>query len=72
MTTSNENIVRLIEDYDKQSRAIKEEALRFCWYMRGGLAYDEAILLSGQEREIISKLIKDNMETTKDSGLPFF
>jgi hypothetical protein len=29
-------------------------------------------LLSQQERTIIDKIIKDNMETTKKSGLPFF
>jgi hypothetical protein len=43
-----------------------------CWYMRGGLTYDEAMFLSSEEREIISKIIKDNLQTTKDSGLPFF
>lgn len=68
----NEQIVKLIESYDKQSRAIKEETLRFCWYMRGGLTYDEAIILSSQEREMISNIVKDNMETTKESGMPFF
>lgn len=40
--------------------------------MRGGLTYDEAMNLSQQEREIIGKIVKDNMETTKESGLPFF
>ena len=40
--------------------------------MRGGLSYDDAIMLSQSEREIVSSLIKENMETTKKSGLPFF
>ena len=40
--------------------------------MRGGISYDDAIMLSQVEREIVSKLIKENMETTKKSGLPFF
>ena len=40
--------------------------------MRGGLTYDEAMFLSQQEREIIAKIISDNLETTKESGLPFF
>ena len=40
--------------------------------MRGGLSYDDAFLLDYQERELISNLIKENMETTKKSGLPFF
>jgi len=40
--------------------------------MRGGISYDDAIMLSQVERDIIAKLIKENMETTKKSGLPFF
>jgi hypothetical protein len=62
----------MIESYDKESRAIKEEALKMCWFMRGGLTYEEAMYLSQSERELISKLIKSNIETTKESGLPFF
>lgn len=42
------------------------------WYMRGGLAYDQALQLSVTERMAISQLIKENLETTKKSGLPFF
>lgn len=40
--------------------------------MRGGLTYEEAMNLSSEERSIIGDLIKDNIETTKKSGLPFF
>lgn len=40
--------------------------------MRGGLTYDEAINLGSHEREMVSNIIKDNMETTKESGMPFF
>jgi len=40
--------------------------------MRGGVTYNEAMFLSQQEREIIGSIIKEHMETTKESGLPFF
>ncbi len=40
--------------------------------MRGGLTYDQSMALSIQERELINELIKENLETTKKSGLPFF
>lgn len=40
--------------------------------MRGGLSYDDAMLLSAEDRKIIAGLIKENIETTKKSGLPFF
>ena len=72
MILSNEDIAKLITDYDKESKAFKEEVLRICWHMRGGLTYEEGFMLSQQERDIIGNIIKDNMETTKKSGMPFF
>lgn len=40
--------------------------------MRGGLTYEEACHLSPDERISITEIIKDNMETTKKTGLPYF
>jgi hypothetical protein len=57
---------------EKEINDIRLEALRMSWYMRGGLPYDQALQLSVSERKLISGIIKDNMETTKRSGLPFF
>jgi hypothetical protein len=64
--------MELVNSYERQSRAIKDEILRFCWYMRGGINYSDAMFLSSDERKIISEIIKDNLETSKKSGLPFF
>lgn len=72
MSLDNSEIVSYLKSLDKETRAIREEALRFSWYMRGGLSYSDAMMLSHSDREIISKIIEDNMETTKKSGLPFF
>jgi hypothetical protein len=57
---------------EKDCGTIRDEALKMCWYMRGGLTYVEAMNLSHGEREIIGRLIKENLETTKKSGMPFF
>lgn len=40
--------------------------------MRGGLGYDEAYALGYEEREIISKVVEENLETTKKTQMPFF
>ena len=40
--------------------------------MRGGITYDQVLALSPNERKMISTIIKDNLETTKKSKLPFF
>lgn len=68
----NDKIIGWLDQLAKESKALKEEILTVCWYMRGGMSYTEGMQLSVTEREVISKLIKSNMETTKKSGLPFF
>lgn len=57
---------------DKEAANIKNEIIKMCWFMRGGITYNEAMNLSHSERVMISELIKDNLETTKKSGLPFY
>lgn len=57
---------------EEESNDIRQEALRISWYMRGGIEYNHALQLSTAERKIINELIKENLETTKKSGLPFF
>jgi hypothetical protein len=42
------------------------------WYMRGGATYEDVLQMSFQERDLVTDLIKDNLETTKTSKLPFF
>ena len=67
-----EEIDQLIKSFEKDTKALKDELLRMCWFMRGSLSYSEAHLLDLQERELINKIIQSNLETTKESGLPFF
>lgn len=37
-----------------------------------GLSYAEGMNLSADEREIVGEIIKENLETTKKTGLNFF
>jgi hypothetical protein len=67
-----ESITKLIEQQDKEILSIREDVLKMCWYMRGGVTYEEGMNLSVGERNIVSAIIKDNLETTKKSGLPFY
>jgi hypothetical protein len=61
-----------LAEYDRNTKAIKDELLRICWFMRGSIGYNESHMLTPDEKEIVSKLIEDNLATTKESGLPFF
>lgn len=48
------------------------DLFRTCWYMRGGVTLTEVYNLSPAEREIVGKLVNENLETTKKTQLPFF
>lgn len=72
LVLNTDDIIKYIEQLDKETSSLKDEALRLCWNMRGGLSYNEAMHLSQSERTAIGKIIKDNLETTKKSGLPYF
>lgn len=72
LTLSDKEIVDLLDQMDRQSKAYKDDIVRICWYMRGSISYDDAMLLSRQDRQSISKLIKENIETTQKTKMPFF
>ena len=72
LTLSNDEISSEIEKMEKESKALRDDVLRTCWYMRGAISYDDAMMLSQQDREINNKIIKDNLETTEKTRLPFF
>jgi hypothetical protein len=57
---------------EKEANAIRKDALKIAWSMRGGITYDQVLALSTEERKMISEIIKENLETTKKSGLPYF
>lgn len=57
---------------DNEANEIRRDAMKLAWYMRGGITYDQVMQLSWNERTIIGTIVKDNLETTKKSGLPFF
>jgi hypothetical protein len=66
------DIVSYLKDFDNETKNLKLELMKICWFMRGGMSWNEALILSPDERAIVSQLVKENMETTKKSGQPFF
>jgi hypothetical protein len=68
----NEEIIQELEKLDKESQSIKNELIRITWWMRGGVTYEQAYQLGFKERQMINSLIKDNIETSKKTGVPIF
>jgi len=72
LTLTNDEILGELNRMESETRAITEESLKMSWFMRGGLSYEDAMSLSFVEREIVAKIIKSHLDTTKESGMPFF
>ena len=69
---SLEEILKEVDSLDRESKDLKIDLMKLCWYMRGSISLDDAYSLCLEDRQIISEIIKENLETTKKSGLPFF
>ena len=72
MSLDNESIVDMINDFDRDSKALKKNIFKLCWFMRGGLSFSEAMEIGAQDRDLINSVIEENINTTKETGLPFF
>ena len=66
------SIKQLIDGMKKDCDVLKHNCLKYTWYMRGGVSYSEVMNMSRTERDAISKIIEENIETTKTTKLPFF
>jgi hypothetical protein len=62
----------MVDAMETDTKNIRLDVLKLCWYMRGGITYDEAMQMGQSDRAIINDIVKENLETTKKSGLPFF
>ena len=72
MSLSLDEITQLVTKMEKEVRAIKDEIVKMCWFMRGGITLVEMYNTDYEDREVIAKLIESNLETTTKTKMPFF
>lgn len=72
LSLSLNEINQLSERMEKEAKAIKDNLYRLCWFMRGGMTITEAYNLSPDDIEVLNNIVKDNLETTKKTGMAFF
>jgi hypothetical protein len=65
-------ILEEVKHMENGQKEVKNEIMKLCWYMRGSITLDEGYSLSYEDRAIIGDIVKENLETTKKSGMPFF
>lgn len=67
-----DEILAIVKEYEGEQKELKNECFKLTWFMRGGVSVDEVFTLSYEDRSIISEIIKENLDTTKKTGQPFF
>ena len=72
MSQSDSDIIITLKKMEDETKALRHDLFKVCWFMRGGVTYSEAAAMSPTERQIVAQLVKENMETTKKTGQPFF
>lgn len=70
LSLDNSGIAEYLKSLDNGAKQIKDEIFRISWYMRGGVS-SEALFhaYSYEDRRIMNEIIKENIETTKNSKL---
>ena len=55
LVSDSDQISKIVDQMEKETVDIRQEALKISWYMRGGIRYDQAMRLSIQERVLINE-----------------
>ncbi len=69
MTLTLEEIDQVVKEYEKESKALKQEIFRLAWYMRGSMSLEEAFFIDVADRSLIISIIQENIETSKETGM---
>jgi len=67
-----DEIIALSKTLEQQCKKIKYDLMKVVWYMRGGVSLSEAYDFGPEDREIVNKIIEENLETTQKTKMPFF
>lgn len=70
MSIPNSDIAEYLKSLDNEIKQIKDEIFRLSWYMRGGVSSEALFhVYSYEDRKIMNEIVKENIETTKNSRL---
>ena len=61
-----------VKKMDRESKALKKNIYKMAWFMRGSVNIEQLFSMDISDQELIAEIIKENLETTKESKLPFF
>ena len=71
ITASEDDVLEIIKSMGEETKTLTNDLLKMIWFMRGSISYSEAYSLTTYERQCISKIIEENLDITKKTGMPF-
>lgn len=71
MSMGIQDIVKFLESMDQEASNIKKRVLEYCWWMRGGITYNEAMAMDQSNYKLIKDIVEQNLESTKKTGVSF-
>jgi hypothetical protein len=67
---TNSEIEGFVKSLEQETKGLKDEIFRISWYMRGGVSSQDLFhIYSYEDRALLNEIIKENIETTKKSGM---
>ena len=72
LTWPIEKILDEVKVLELQSKQMKFDLAKLCWFMRGSVSISEAYDMCPEDREIHFNLIKENLETAQKTKQPFW
>ena len=72
MTWSLDEIMEEVKVLENSVKQFKYDLSKLCWYMRGSVSLTEMYETCHEDREVMSQLVQDNLETAKKTQQPFF
>ena len=69
---SGEEVMKLLDSYDKDILEIKKSAISLAWSSRGSISYNDILNMNDAERKLVHEQFLENIETAKKLQMDFF
>ncbi len=71
VTFQESDLLTLAKKYEEETKQIKYDAYKLTWYMRGGLTWQDVMFhISHEDKEILGKIAKENIDLTAKAKMP--
>lgn len=72
MSLDPHDLLKYINSLENETKDLKLNVYRLGWFMRGSFSYEDLMFhISHDDKEILNKIIEQNLDTAAKTNLPF-